>query len=363
MLRRGAFLLCVCMLLRGAAELFSDATPASGIEFQHANSPTANKYLIETMSGGVALLDYDGDNLLDIFFTNGARLQDPMPRGAKPDKTAAAYWNRLYRNQGNGRFEDVTDSAGVRGPASSYSMGAAVGDYDNDGDADLYVTAYGGNTMYRNNGDGTFTDVTDDSGTGGSGWSTSAGFFDYNHDGKLDLFVGRYLEWSFEKNIFCGDRREGGHRAYCHPNNFQGVPNLLYRNDGGGKFTEVAVRAGVADGAGKALGVAFADYDNDGWQDIYVANDSVPCFLYRNKRDGTFEDVSLSSGAGLTDDGKTFAGMGVDFSDYDNDGLADIFVTDLSNEMYVLYRNTGDGFFSYETQRSGVGKATMLYSG
>ncbi len=195
-----------------------------------------------------------------------------------------------------------------------------------------------------------------------SGWSTSAGFFDFNNDGKLDLFVCRYLNWTFETNIHCGEQKPG-YRAYCHPDNFKGVTNILFRNNGDGTFTDVSERAGVANASGKALGVAFADYDGDGWTDIYVANDSVMSFLYHNNGNGTFEEVALKAGVGFNDDGKPFAGMGVDFADYDNDGLADIFVTDLSQEMYALFRNLGEGYFQYATRKSGVGHATLPYSG
>jgi hypothetical protein len=334
----------------------------SGFSFRHANASTTNKYLIETMGGGVALLDYDGDGFLDIFVTNGAKLEDPMPPGKMPDKRSETYWNRLYRSNRDGTFSDVTAAAGVKGRADEYSFGAAVGDYDNDGDPDLYVTAYGSNTLFRNNGNGTFTDVTSATRVGAGGWSSSAGFFDYDLDGKLDLFVGRYLDWAFDKNIYCGERLPG-RRAYCHPDNFKGISNLLYRNNGDGTFTDVAATAGIANTEGKALGVAFSDYDNDGWTDIYVANDSVQSFLYRNLQNGKFQDVSLLAGVGFNEDGKTFAGMGVDFADYDNDGRADVIVTDLSNEAYRLFRNTGDGIFTEAGVMTGVAKATLPHSG
>ncbi|HET8548081.1 MAG TPA: CRTAC1 family protein [Bryobacteraceae bacterium] len=342
---------------------FSDATAELKLEFRHENSATSQKYLIETMGGGVALLDYNGDSRLDIFFTNGARLLDPMPAGAAPDKSAGKYWNRLYRQNSEGTFTDVTEKAGVSGAASAtYSMGVAVADFDNDGRPDLYVTGYPRNMLYRNNGDGTFSDVTARAGVAGGGWSASAGFFDYDRDGQLDLFVTRYLDWSFEKNIYCGEKLPG-RRAYCHPDNFAGITNLLFRNNGNGTFTDVSRKAGISDAKGKGLGVAFADYDLDGWTDVYVANDSVQCFLYRNKGDGGFEDVSLVAGAGFNADGRTFAGMGVDFADYDNDGRPDIIVTDLSNEMYVLFRNDGEGTFSDVTAKAGLARATLLHSG
>jgi hypothetical protein len=354
-------LVCAVALLAVQASIFEEITQ-SGINFRHENSPTANKYLLETMGGGVAVFDFDNDGDLDIFFTNGARIDEPMSPGATPDKSDRKYWNRLYRNDGNWKFTDVTEKAGLSGIGTGYGMGVAVGDYDNDGYQDLYVTTYGGNILYRNRGDGTFENVTAKAGVAASGWSTSAGFFDFDNDGKLDLFICRYLDWTFENNIHCGERKPG-YRAYCHPDNFKGVTNILFRNNGDGTFTDVSEQAGVATANGKALGVAFADYDGDGWTDIYVANDSVMSFLYHNNGNGTFEEVALKAGAGFNDDGKPFAGMGVDFADYDNDGLADIFVTDLSQEMYALFRNLGDGYFQYATRKSGVGHATLPYSG
>ena len=358
--------LCTLGLLAAAAVPtaveFADATHAVRLDFTQENSPTKSKYLPETMGGGVALLDYDNDGRLDVFFVNGARIADAMA-GEMPDKSGRKFWNRLYRQNPDGTFSDVTAAAGLTGmPQNRYGMGVAVGDYDNDGFEDIYVTGYGGNTLYRNNGDGTFTDVTSKAGVGASGWSTSAGFFDYDNDGKLDLFVARYLAWSFDEDRFCGEHKPGG-RAYCHPDNFPGIANLLYHNNGDGTFTEVSQKAGVANPNGKSLGVAFADFDADGFPDIYVANDSVQCYLYRNNRDGTFTDVSLTAGVGFNEDGKTFAGMGVDFADYDNDGLPDIVVTDLSDQRYMLYRNNGDGSFTDVTNASGIGRATLAYSG
>jgi enediyne biosynthesis protein E4 len=346
-----------------ASVQFTDTTAGSKLDFKQENSPTSNKYLPETMGGGVALLDYDNDGRLDVYFVNGASITDPMPAGAAPHKCDRKFWNRLYHQNADGTFSDVTERAGVTGmPQNRYGMGVAVGDFDNDGFADLYVTGYGGNTLYRNNGSGTFTDVTARAGVAASGWSTSAGFLDYDHDGKLDLFVCRYLKWTFEANKYCGDKGPGK-RAYCHPDSFDGITNILFRNNGDGTFTDVSEKAGIANPAGKGLGVAFADFDGDGWTDIYIANDSVQCFLYRNNRNGTFTDVSLLSGTGFNEDGKTFAGMGVDFSDYDNDGRPDIVVTNLSNERYVVYHNSGDGTFSDATTHSGVGRATALWSG
>ncbi len=342
---------------------FTDITQAAGLDFKHESSATPNKYLLETMGGGVAMLDVDNDGRLDLFFTNGARIDDPQPSGKRPDKADPRFWNRLYRQKDDGTFVDVTEKAGLSGAAdSSYGMGAAVGDYDNDGFDDLYVTNYGGNRLYRNTGDGTFADVTGRAGVGAGGWSASAGFFDYDNDGNLDLFVTRYLEWTFQNNRHCGEKKPG-YRAYCHPDNFEAATNILYRNNGNGTFTDVSVKAGIAAAPGKGLGVAFSDYDQDGFVDVYVANDSVQCFLYRNNRDGTFTEVGLLVGVGFNEDGKTFAGMGVDFADYDNDGHADIIVTDLSNERYRLFRQNADGSFRDATNLSGVGGATLPFSG
>jgi enediyne biosynthesis protein E4 len=342
---------------------FTDITSSSGIDFVHAHSPTSNKYLIETMGGGVALFDYDNDGRLDIFFTNGAHLDDPQPPGKRPDKSDRKYWNRLYRQNDDGTFSDATEKAGVTGmPQGYYGMGVATGDYDNDGFQDLYVTSYEANTLYRNNRDGTFTDVTKQAGVAAAGWSASAGFFDYDNDGRLDLFVTRYVEWSFRHDRYCGEKKPG-YRAYCHPDNFNGIANVLYRNNGDGTFTDVSAKAGIANPEGKGLGLSFADYDADGFVDVYVANDSVASFLYRNKQNGTFEEVGLLAGVAFTEDGKTFAGMGVDFADYDNDSRPDLIVTDLSNERYRLFRQNNDYSFRDVTDTSGVGGATLPFSG
>ena len=338
---------------------FADVTARSGVAFRHAASATSQKYLPETMGGGCALFDFDNDGRLDIFFTNGAALADPMPKNARPDKRDPRFWDRLYRQKPDGAFEDVTARAGLRG--DGYSMGAAAGDYDGDGWVDLYVTAYGGGTLFRNRGDGTFEDVTRKTGARVAGWTTSAGWLDYDADGRLDLFVLRYMEWDFERgSLFCGS---AGLRAYCHPDNFRGAANALLRQKPDGTFEDVSAAAGVADPSGKGLGVAFADFDSDGRTDIFVANDSVAQFLYRNRGDGTFEETALTAGAGYDENGKTFAGMGVDAADYDNDGRVDVFVTALSNETYPLFRNAGDQTFTYATGTSGVGQITIAYSG
>jgi enediyne biosynthesis protein E4 len=339
---------------------FTDITAATKIAFKHSGSPTSLKYLLETMGGGVAIFDYDNDGRMDLFFTNGALLKDPMPKGSMPDKSEPKFWNRLYHQKADGTFEDVTERAGLKG--EGFSMGVATADYDNDGFVDLYVTGYGQNHLYHNNGDGTFTDVAKKLGVAGGGWSTSAGWIDYDRDGRLDLFVARYLDWDFDKGAaLCGDSR--GTRAYCHPENFKGATNILFHQKPDGSFEDVSVKAGIADPDGKALGVAFADFDNDGLMDIFVANDSVRQSLYHNKGDGTFEDIAVIAGAGYDEDGKTFAGMGVDAADYDNDGFVDVFITTLSYQTYPLYRNNGDMSFTYATKQAAVGQITLAYSG
>ena len=337
---------------------FVDVTAKVGIHFRQEASPTSKKYLLSTMGSGVALFDYDNDGRLDIFFANGARIDDPTAKGTIPQKDGPKYWNRLYHQKPDGTFEDVTEKVGVSG--SGFSTGVAVGDYDNDGFEDLFVGGYGHSTLYHNNGDGTFTDVTTAAGVAGSGWATSAAWVDYDNDGRLDLVVARYMEWDFD-DIYCGHREEG-FRSYCHPDLFKPISVLLYHNEGNGKFSEVAQKAGMGK-PGKGLGLAIADYDRDGWMDIFLANDSIPEFLFHNKGNGTFEEVGLVSGAGLDGNGTTFAGMGVDFEDYNNDGWPDVIVTDLANQKYALYTNAGDGTFNYSTLSTGLGAISLLHSG
>jgi hypothetical protein len=339
---------------------FTDVSALSRVNFKHDGSPTPSKFLLETMGGGVAIFDYDNDGRMDLFFTNGALLKATMSSETLPDKSDARFWNRLYRQKPDGSFEDVTERTGLKG--TGYSMGVAAADYDNDGNVDLYVTGYGGNHLYRNTGSGAFADVTAKTGVAGTGWSTSAAWLDYDRDGRLDLFVVRYLDWDFQRGaILCGDSR--GTRAYCHPDNFKGVANLLFHQKPDGAFEEVGSRAGIADPNGKGLGVAVADFDNDGFSDLFVANDSVRQSLYHNKRDGTFEDIALEAGAGYDEDGKTYAGMGVDAADFDNDGYVDVFCTTLSYQTYPLYKNNGDLSFSYVTKASGMGQISLVYSG
>ena len=341
----------------GAAS-FVDVTQKVAISFRYRSSHTTKKYLLETMGAGVALVDYDNDGRLDIFFVNGAPLSDPTAAKSIPAKTGPEYWNRLYHQKTDGTFEDVTERAGLQG--AGYGMGVAVGDYDNDGFEDLYVTAYGGNRLYHNNGNGTFTDVTTTAGVAGGGWSTSAAWVDLDGDGFLDLIVLRYLDWDFS-DVWCGERKEG-FRAYCHPDFFKPISPLVYHNNKDGTFAEVSQKLGLTK-AGKGLGIAIADYDRDGRIDFFVANDSMPEFLYHQKGDHTFEEVGLVSQVAVDDDGRTYAGMGVDFSDYNNDGWPDILVTDLANQRYALYQNMGDGTFNYVTPMTGLGAMTGSHSG
>ncbi|HEY6230277.1 MAG TPA: VCBS repeat-containing protein, partial [Pyrinomonadaceae bacterium] len=241
---------------------YTDITAATGINFRRSPSFTSMKYLLEAMGGGVAMFDYDNDGLMDLFFTNGAALKDPMPKAELPDKRDAKYWNRLYHQKPDGTFADVTEAAGLKG--NGFSMGVAAADFDNDRFTDLFVSGYGGNYLYRNNGDGSFTDVTKKLGVGGSGWSTSAAWLDYDRDGRLDLFVGRYVEWDFDAgSVYCGEIRPG-YRAYCHPDNFKGATNLLYHQRADGSFEDVSARSGIEEPGGKALGVGLGDFDNDG---------------------------------------------------------------------------------------------------
>jgi len=337
---------------------FVDVTSSLGVDFKHAAPHTSKKYLLETMGAGVALFDYDNDGRLDLFVVNGAEINDPSPNGFIPEKTGPKYWNRLYHQKPDGTFEDVTEKAGLKG--AGYGMGVAVGDYDNDGFEDLFVTGYGGNHLYHNNGNGTFTDVTDKAGVAGGGWSTSAAWVDLGGDGLLDLVVLRYVQWDFT-DIWCGEKKPG-YRSFCHPNEFQPIAPLAYHNDGNGHFAEITKQAGLAK-PGKALGIAIGDFNGDGHIDVIIANDSIPEFLYQNKGDGTFDEVGLFAGVGVDGDGRAFAGMGVDFADYDNDGLADVVISDLAYQKYSLYHNNGDGTFAYSTDGTGLGSMTILHSG
>jgi hypothetical protein len=345
--------------LAAAAPIFDPKLPR-GLDFTLQNSPTPQKYLIETMPGGVALLDYNNDGLLDIFLVNGGRLTTPWQFPDKYPRANPRYCNRLYRQKKDGSFTDVTEASGLANAGlGNYGMGVAVADYDNDGFPDLFVTNYGKNILYHNNGDGTFTDVTAKAGVAGGGWSVSAGFFDYDNDGHLDLFVTRYMEWDTKHSKACG----GAWRTYCPPAEFPATTNLLYRNRGDGTFEDVSQKSGIAVKKGRALGVAFADYDDDGFMDVFVANDGMQQYLFHNNGNGTFSECGLECGAGLTADGKPMSGMGVVFQDYDNDGRPDIIVTVLPRENYTVFHNDGNGQFIYRSLETGLAALTSGSSG
>lgn len=331
-----------------------------GVNFTLENSPTPQKYLIETMPGGVALFDYNNDGLLDIFLVNGGRVTNPMSIPENFDRKDPRYWNRLFRQNKDGSFTDVTEQSGLANAGDgNYGMGVAVGDYDNDGFSDLYVTSYGKNILYHNNGDGTFSDVTAEAGVAAGGWSVSAGFLDYDNDGKLDLFVTRYMEWDTKHSKTCG----GEWHTYCPPEEFPATTSILYHNKGDGTFEDVSQKSGIAAKKGRGLGVAFADYDGDGFMDIFVANDGMQQFLFRNNGNGTFAERALEAGAGLSEDGRRLSGMGIVFQDYDNDRRPDIVVTELPREIYGLYHNEGDGSFSYRSLETGLGALSSGSSG
>jgi len=345
--------------MAAAAPIF-EVKPLRGIDFLLQNSPTPRKFLIETMPGGVALFDYNNDGLLDIFLVNGGRITEGLHVPENFERSNPRYWNRLYRQNRDGSFLDVTQAAGLANAGNgNYGMGVAVGDYDNDGNADLYVTSYGKNILYHNNGDGTFTDVTAKAGVAGGGWSVSAGFFDYDNDGRLDLFVTRYMEWDADHNKICG----GDWHTYCPPNAFPATTCRLYHNRGDGTFEDVTERSGLAAKKGRALGVAFADYDGDGFTDIFVSNDGMQQYLFHNNGDGTFTECGLESGVAFTADGKGMSGMGAVFQDYDNDGRPDVLVTVLPREIYSLYHNEGGGNFNYASLEAGLGTLTSMSSG
>lgn len=332
---------------------FVDVAGQSGIDFVLHNCPTPQKHMIETMAGGLAVFDYDGDGKPDIFFTNGADLPSLQKTGPK-------YWNRLYHNEGHMKFRDVTEEAGLRG--EGYSMGAAAADFDNDGRPDLFVAGVNRNILYRNLGNGKFEDVTAKAGIKSGEWAVAAGWFDYDRDGLLDLWVVHYAKWSVNDDRYCGDKSHDI-RIYCHPKYFQGLASTLYRNRGDGTFEDVSKKAGIDVFAGRGMSVAFADYDGDGYPDVFVTNDNMQNFLFHNRGNGTFEEVGLLAGVALREDGKAVASMGTDFRDYDNDGLPDIAVTALAGETFPLFRNVGKGNFSDATYASHLGSLSLHHSG
>jgi hypothetical protein len=331
---------------------FDNAIQTSKIKFALKNSVSPQRYTFETMVGGVAIFDYDNDGLPDIFFTNGAAVPSL-------EKSNPSYSNRLFRNNGDGTFADVTEKAGLQG--TGYSMGVAAGDYDNDGFVDLYVTGFNRNQLFHNNGDGTFTDVTAKAKVTGIGaklgkaWSVAAGWFDYNNDGLLDLFVVNYLNYSIATAKLCVQQ---GHPAYCSPVDFLGTPNILYRNNGDGTFTDVSEQSHISQYVGKGMGLAFADYDNDGFTDVFVSNDTFENYLLHNKGDGTFTNVALPAGVAYNAFGNAIAGMGADFRDIDNDGKPDILESAMFGEGFPLYKNLGEGQFQDITSTAGLAALT-----
>ncbi len=335
-----------------ASVSFEEIGRDAGLLHRLVHKNTEEKYLIETMAGGVAAFDFDGDGLIDLFFTNGADLPSLK-------KSSPAQWNRLYRNEGNFRFRDVTKEMKVMG--EGFSTGVTVGDFNNDGRPDLFVAGFGHSQLYRN--DGThFTEISQQAGLKQQPWPITAGWFDYDNDGHLDLLIVNYLDWSPAKNIFCGDPKHN-FRVYCHPRHFGSLSNTLYRNNRDGTFDDVSEKSEISKSPGKGMSVAFADYDGDGWTDFFITNDAIPNSFFRNKRNGTFEEIALTAGVALTDDGVAISSMGVDFQDYDNDGLPDLVITALVGETFPLFRNLGKGTFADWSLQSLFTKASKKFSG
>ena len=344
--------------LRGGAAVnavrYVDVAGSSGISFQHDNAASPEKYLIETMGSGCGWIDYDQNGLLDLYLVNGV--------SRRPNTSKHALRSALYRNNGDGTFTDVTIKAGVDAEGL-FGMGAAVGDYDNDGCPDLFVLGYGRCILFHNNGNGTFTDVTDRAGVGNlRKWGSSAAWFDYDNDGLLDLVIANYVDWSPEQNFWCGDKGPGL-RSYCHPDVYRGQPPTLYHNNGDGTFSDVSKRSGVGIRPGNGLGVVTFDYDNDGWQDIFITNDQMPNFLFHNNRDGTFREIGYSAGVAVGIDGQFEAGMGTDAADTTGSGRSDLIVTHLDQQLARLYQNVGEGYFEDATFRSKISYATFHLSG
>ena len=325
----------------------TDVTSSAGIRFRHSSGAFGGKFLPETLGSGCAFLDYDGDGWQDILLINGM----DWPGHHSQKRTLA-----LYRNNRDGTFTDVTHSAGLDG-AEIYGMGVAVGDYNNDGFPDILVTCVGQNRLFRNTGKGTFVDVTRSSGLGGrTGFSTSALWFDYDRDGHLDLFVCNYVKWSPEHDVFCS--LDGKQKSYCTPEAYRGETCWLFHNRGDGTFEDVTATSGIFDSSSKSLGVALLDYDQDGWPDLIVANDTQPNKLYRNNRNGTFKEVGVEAGIAFSTDGKARAGMGVDVADFSNSGSAGIAITNFDNEMLGLFRASGKGAYEDVAIQAGVGAPT-----
>jgi hypothetical protein len=342
-------------LVSGAAAplpQFVDIARQAGVLFRHTNGASAEKHLVETMGSGGLFFDYDGDGWIDIFLVDSGSIAD-----AAVDRQAR---HRLFHNRGNGTFEDVTDRSGIQHRA--YGMGACAGDYDGDGRPDLYITNYGPNALYRNRGNGTFTDVTATARVGDSRWSTGCAFADLDGDGDLDLWVVNYVDADRTRSPFCGDARRGL-RFYCHPLEYDPLPSTVYRNDGGGVFTDVSTPSGAGALRSNGLGVVIADYDNDGRPDVFVANDSMPNFLFHNNGSLRFTETGLTSGVAVAADGKARAGMGIDTGDYDGDGRLDLVITNLDFEMHTLNRGLERGLFAYASTESGIGFPTLPFVG
>jgi len=332
---------------------FTEVPPSSsGIHWTHVSGSSAHKYLPETTGAGCAFLDYDNDGWMDIYLVNSGRCDfyDPkLPLG-----------NALYRNNRDGTFTDVTEKARVG--AGGYGQGVAVGDYDGDGFPDMYVTQYGRSILYHNNGDGTFTDVTEKAGVAAPGWSSSAVWFDYDNDGRLDLFVCRFVDYDREKDQFCGQLAKQ-ERHYCIPKIYKPMASWLFHNNGNGTFTDVSKSSGIADHLGKAWGVVATDVNNDGLMDLFIANDTAPNFLFVNRGKGKFEDIGEPAGIAYSAAGRPRSGMGVDSADYNQDGHMDLFVANIDQELYSIYKNNGDETFDDQALPSGIGAATRLMSG
>jgi hypothetical protein len=325
----------------------------SGIRWVHENAMSPNRHLPETMGPGVAFFDYDNDGWVDIFLVNSGQADFYQPK--------APLRNALYKNNRNGTFTEVTDKAGVAG-GHTFAMGCAIADYDNDGYQDILVTAYGRCTLYHNNGNGTFSDITDKAGLAAPGWTTSAVWFDYDNDGKLDLFLCSFVEFSVTSKVFCGDNKLGK-RFYCIPRVFKPTPSLLYHNNGDGTFTEVSAGTDIQRALGKALGVVATDINGDGLMDLFVANDTVQNFLFANRGKGKWEEIALPAEVGFSSNGTPRSGMGVDAADFNGDGKQDLFVANVDQEMFSLYKNDGNEFFSDVAASNGVAQATRLLSG
>ena len=356
-----ALLAATCFLLDAARVIskrphFTDIAPKSQFTYRSNNNYTGRKYFPQPMCGGVGILDYDQDGKMDIFLTNGAK----FPEMKKVD---SSYYNCLLHNRGDGTFEDVTRKAGLEGANLGYSFGVAVGDYDNDGYPDLFICNAGRNTLYHNNGNGTFTDVTESSGIGGKPPNTlsiDAAWFDYDNDGLLDLIVSNYTLWTPETDIHCG---RPGLESYCNPRRYVSVPHRLYHNLGNGKFADVTDQSGIGKIPGKGMGISIADFNQDGWQDIFVANDTERNFLFLNQGNGTFKEVGLQYGVAYNDDGLTVSAMGCDAKDYDNDGWVDIFYNNLIGQIWALFRNQHGRSFHYVSTRAQIAQLSESMAG